>query len=260
MEVEMEETERPGLHPAVRLTEQQRAAGFEHVCPHAHEELQIARPVDLSKVPRPLTLADTVTPGPLSAWGQNAEFHFPREHRVVDPRTGGMKNQKAVRPDLVPFDFMVAIDESWADPGAPDACAEVRGDLVSFWRREQSGRDEARGLLTAAKRVEFAVGGSVAVRTHLAALYGAGALKYSDDNWKKGYAWSHSYSAALRHLDAIERGEMVDKESFAGMGIEVLHWAAVWFHCAALWTFATKGLGTDDRPKPPAAAALKVVA
>lgn len=259
----MEETERPGLHPAVRLTEQQRAAGFENVCPHEHAELQIAKPVDLSKVTRPATLADTIAPGPLlGQWSPNdlevqkalrsAGLLTQKEHRVVDPRTGGMKNQKANRPDLVPADFALAVGQEQESP----ATVYARHYLGRFW----SGERGHEALVHGAGACVRAMGGPIAAQKHLSDLYGAGALKYSDDNWKKGYAWSLSYSAALRHLDAIERGEMVDKESFAGMGIEVLHWAAVWFHCAALWTFATKGLGTDDRPKPPAAAALKEAA
>ncbi len=256
-------SERPGLHPAVRLTEQQRAAGFKDVCPHEHAEMQVQKPVDLSKVTRPATLANTIAPGPLPAqWAPNdrrptPEVNLPpgwgllaqKEHRVVDPRTGGMKNQKANRPDLVPTDFARKVTGSAVDDIVRLAISRLRAYF------EEHGSTLC--LVDAAAWATAAMGGELAARKHLADLYGAGALKYSDDNWKKGYAWSLSYSAALRHLDAIERGEMVDKESFAGMGIEVLHWACVWFHCAALWTFATKGLGTDDRPKPPVATALK---
>src|SRR5688572_5090236 len=240
MEVEMEETERPGLHPAVRLTEQQKAAGFERVCPHEHAELQI---------PRGETLSPEMDERRQELGGRE---WFAREHRVVDPRTGGMKNQKANRPDLVPVDFALAVGQEQESP----ATVYVRHYVGRFW----SGERGHEALVHGAGACVRAMGGPIAAQKHLSDLYGAGALKYSNDNWRKGYAWSLSYSAALRHLDAIERGEMVDKESFEGMGIEVLHWACVWFHCATLWTFATKGLGTDDRPKPPAAAALKEAA
>ena len=44
----------------------------------------------------------------------------------------------------------------------------------------------------------------------LAELYGKGALKYDDDNWRKGYDWKHSYAALQRHANAFWGGEDID--------------------------------------------------
>jgi hypothetical protein len=54
--------------------------------------------------------------------------------------------------------------------------------------------------------------------TRLAEHYGRGALKYSDHNWRKGYEWSKSYAALLRHLTAWWNGEEYDVCPSSGDG------------------------------------------
>lgn len=76
--------------------------------------------------------------------------------------------------------------------------------------------------------------------------YGYGAAKYGRDNWKKGYEWSLSYAALLRHLTAFWGGESRDPEG------DFHHLAAVCFHAIALMEFEKYGLGTDDRWLAPA--------
>ena len=44
----------------------------------------------------------------------------------------------------------------------------------------------------------------------LATLYGRGAAKYVEHNFRKGYEWSKSYSALQRHANAWARGESWD--------------------------------------------------
>ena len=46
--------------------------------------------------------------------------------------------------------------------------------------------------------------------TELARHYGRGAEKYDNHQWRKGYEWSKSYSALLRHLTAFWNGENYD--------------------------------------------------
>lgn len=78
----------------------------------------------------------------------------------------------------------------------------------------------------------------------LAELYGAGALKYDDHNWLKGYKWSLSFAAMMRHAWKFwSRKEDIDPET------KVNHLAAVAWHALALMTFYKRGLGTDDRWK-----------
>lgn len=76
----------------------------------------------------------------------------------------------------------------------------------------------------------------------LALVYGKGAEKYDDDNWRKGYDWRLTYGALLRHLHLFWMGESIDPES----GLH--HLAHVAWHAATLFTFDEVGLGTDTRP------------
>jgi hypothetical protein len=77
--------------------------------------------------------------------------------------------------------------------------------------------------------------------TDLGRVYEMGARKYDEDNWRRGYAWSLTLNAALRHLAAAIKGEWRDPES----GLP--HVVHVAWHMATLHTFEREGLGTDDR-------------
>jgi hypothetical protein len=76
-------------------------------------------------------------------------------------------------------------------------------------------------------------------------VYGFGAEKYEADNWRRGYAWSLSFSAMMRHLAAFWSGEETDPES----GLPHLAHAA--FHVMALIVFSggKKYAELDDRPR-----------
>lgn len=75
----------------------------------------------------------------------------------------------------------------------------------------------------------------------LARVYHMGAQKYDDHNWRKGYAWSLSYAAMQRHLNAFWEGEDLDTES----GLP--HLAHAMWHCATLLTFMRENKDKDDR-------------
>jgi hypothetical protein len=94
----------------------------------------------------------------------------------------------------------------------------------------------------------------------LALVYGAGAAKYDEDNWRKGYPWRWSLGALERHLNAWKRGEDFDAELSERAGQPVSHLAAVMWHAATLLTFQHEGLGTDDIPErqPPSPSVLEV--
>ncbi len=40
-----------------------------------------------------------------------------------------------------------------------------------------------------------------------------GALKYERDNWRKGFAVTKVLDSMLRHIAALQRGELIDPES-----------------------------------------------
>lgn len=67
--------------------------------------------------------------------------------------------------------------------------------------------------------------------TTLARLYGRGALKYDDDNWRKGYDWRLSFAAMQRHAWQFWGGQDTDDET----GLP--HLASVAWHAFALLEF-----------------------
>lgn len=73
--------------------------------------------------------------------------------------------------------------------------------------------------------------------------YGVGAEKYAAHNWRRGYEWSKSYAALMRHLTAFWSGEDIDEETGSP------HMAAVVFHALALLTFMDEHPDFDDRYK-----------
>ncbi|MDM2418369.1 DUF5664 domain-containing protein [Mycobacteroides abscessus] len=82
----------------------------------------------------------------------------------------------------------------------------------------------------------------------VAELYGKGAKKYADHNWARGYEWSKSYDAMMRHAMAWWGGEEFDNGE-GGTGQE--HLDAVIFHALALKYFRKHFPQFDDRFKGP---------
>lgn len=75
----------------------------------------------------------------------------------------------------------------------------------------------------------------------VAKLYGFGAKKYDEHNWRKGYEWSKSYAALQRHSNEFWKGVDLDPET----GLP--HLAAVCFHAFTLMTFMEEHPQFDDR-------------
>lgn len=75
----------------------------------------------------------------------------------------------------------------------------------------------------------------------LGEVSGMGAEKYEKWNYLKGYDYSLSYNAMLRHMNAFWRGETYDAESGKH------HMAHAAWHGLAIVSFTERGLGNDDR-------------
>ena len=79
----------------------------------------------------------------------------------------------------------------------------------------------------------------------VARMYGRGAEKYHETpdqpNWRKGYEWSKSYDALMRHATQFWGGEDIDEE------MQLPHMAAVVFHALTLLTFMEEQRAFDDR-------------
>ena len=81
-------------------------------------------------------------------------------------------------------------------------------------------------------------------------VYNYGASKYEDPdigphNWRRGYRWSLSYAALMRHITAWWEGEDNDPESGHS------HLAHAAWHCLTLIWFTLHNKGKDDRWKTP---------
>lgn len=73
--------------------------------------------------------------------------------------------------------------------------------------------------------------------------YGKGAAKYEDRNWERGYEWSKSFGALMRHAWQFWNGEDIDEETGSH------HMAAVTFHALALIEWASTHPEFDNRVK-----------
>lgn len=76
----------------------------------------------------------------------------------------------------------------------------------------------------------------------LAEAYGRGEEKYGDgNNWRKGYEWSLSYAAMMRHATQFWAGQSRDPTNGNH------HLAAVAWHAFTMMEWDALGAGTDDR-------------
>ena len=75
----------------------------------------------------------------------------------------------------------------------------------------------------------------------IAEVFGFGATKYSDHNWRKGYDYGLSFAALCRHLALWNEGQNLDEES----GLS--HLAHAGWHILALLTFMREHPELDDR-------------
>jgi|SRR3954463_3762959 len=86
----------------------------------------------------------------------------------------------------------------------------------------------------------------------LARHYGIGARKYADRNWEKGYKWSKSFAAMMRHAWLFWWGEDYDNH-YANCPENCVdhtgshHLVAVAWHAFAMLEFARTCPQLDDR-------------
>lgn len=122
--------------------------------------------------------------------------------------------------------------DDWEDVPPPSAAPTTDEVRVTSATGGQKGQKEARYSLIPPGPLR-----------ELAVLYARGGIKYTDDNWKRGYSWSLSYDALRRHLDLWwSRAEDVDPE----MGVK--HLTNVAWHAFNLAWFTENRPEFDDRP------------
>ncbi len=76
----------------------------------------------------------------------------------------------------------------------------------------------------------------------LGRVYAYGESKYDDYNYRKGYQWSLTFDAMVRHIWQFWGGDDRDNES----GLH--HMAHAGWHCMTLLFFSITKRGVDDRP------------
>jgi hypothetical protein len=76
----------------------------------------------------------------------------------------------------------------------------------------------------------------------LAQHYGRGAAKYEARNWERGMDWCKCFASMERHAWAWMSGEDLDPET------QSHHMIAVAWNAIALFVYATRNIGNDDRP------------
>jgi len=104
--------------------------------------------------------------------------------------------------------------------------------------------DEATGGQKGKKLTQLGSLDPVAL-IELARVAGMGANKYAAFNYLKGYDWSLSFNALMRHALLFWAGETHDPES----GLN--HMAHAAWMALSLVSFSERDLGTDDRPETP---------
>lgn len=77
----------------------------------------------------------------------------------------------------------------------------------------------------------------------LADHYRRGAEKYADRNWERGMDWGKCFASMERHAWTWMSGEDLDPETGSH------HMVAVAWNALALYVYAERGIGVDDRPK-----------
>lgn len=136
--------------------------------------------------------------------------------------------------------------DKWRGPNwiCPDCNKQYRSNgqvwLAAPRQSEEVRKTSSTGAQKGAKPARYDLIPPKALEL-VARLYGRGAEKYEDHNWRAGYDWSLSYAALNRHLWAFWNGEDMDEE----MGLP--HLACVIFHAMTLLTYMDEHPEFDDR-------------
>lgn len=179
------------------------------------------------------------------------------EVRLTDPKTGGQKGVKRERYDLIPHIQLEQIGVFYKKLGEYEPLQLLVDSVGYFWLGSRA-RSLAYAAAIAAQHVYRDLNANVNAQDgalytihdvpfdvveDLAECYGFGATKYDDDNWKKGYKWSLSYGAMMRHLKAYLDGEHVNAESG---NHHLTHF--IW-HCVTIMWWEENNAGEDNRQK-----------
>ena len=220
-----------------------RARGYDVVSPHELDEAASIEPNPTGDGPTPEEYAGFLARDieVMAREGVEAVVVLPGWQE-----SGGAKTEvtfaRALKLPILRYPDLVEVPES---PIACPGCGETGGesDVVCACIRERELRviNPETGGAKGRKPERYELIPYEAL-AEVARVYAFGAAKYDDHNWRKGYNWSLSFGAAMRHLTAFWSGEDFDPES----GLP--HLAHAGFHVLALLTFMREHRQLDDRP------------
>jgi len=198
-----------------------------------------------------------VTPTQLT-WGSTPEGWLVRDHKsgtlyvrdTAGPSATGWQWSpsacwvKAMLPEDAPVD----VTKYWPEPaesslGCLGLSIVAGGDECAFVARRQKASDTAvstTGVKHDAGKPRPELLAPEAM-LEISKVMSYGAIKYEDNNWRKGFRWTRIAGSLLRHVLAWLGGEDNDPET----GLS--HIAHAGCNVMFLLTFILTGAGEDDR-------------
>ena len=134
------------------------------------------------------------------AWAAEEQFHM----AVGDVNSNAKGSGARANGDKVPMDLIpVSVwRNKWRTAMSQNVDGEALMDVMFALQRWQEGEDEPLSSVLSSHCLDGAC-----------RVFEYGAKKYAAWNWAKGMAWSVPLGCALRHMQAVLDGELLDDES-----------------------------------------------
>jgi hypothetical protein len=167
---------------------------------------------------------------------------------MTDPNTGGQKGAKLERYDLIPIRPFRLVADAYKSVGDDPFPSVILRNTSKFWFSGEGQYCLSSSAAVAMRLIERELGPSTGTILgipsnsveEVARTYGYGAIKYTDRNWEKGYAWGLSWAALTRHAKAHMDGIVRDESG-------LMHLAHVVWHCFALLEWSETHPELDNR-------------
>ena len=134
------------------------------------------------------------------AWAAEEQFHMAVGNVNSNAKGSGARaNGDKVPMDLIPVSVW---RNKWRTAMSQNVDGEALMDVMFALQRWQEGEDEPLSSVLSSHCLDGAC-----------RVFEYGAKKYAAWNWAKGMAWSVPLGCALRHMQAVLDGELLDDES-----------------------------------------------
>ncbi len=169
--------------------------------------------------------------------------------REQDSDRGGVELCGHYGMPSVPFKGGVILRQSELSDRSPGMCEDGAVSKSCEPLRAQQDGGERRPVASSSQGVKYDSGKlrfdllAVKPLEQIVEIYTHGAVKYEDNNWRKGLSWGRVFAATMRHLWAWWRGQDRDEDS----GLSPLAHAA--WGCLTLMEYERTHPEMDDRVK-----------